>query len=126
MSSGRVLGRTPMTVDLSKRKSHQFVIRLRHFKDSFVRVAPEVNEAGKAYLRFGLLEDTGHYHTLTPNPLMVQLEPRLVPEGLGSDTYKELAERITAADELLASGEINLAEHAYIIQCLSDHFRRTQ
>lgn len=126
LNAGQVLGRTPMTVTLSKKKSHQFVLRLKHFKDTPVSVAPEVNEDGRAYLRFGLLEAAGHYHTLSPNPLMVYLEPQLIPEGRGSDVYRELAQRVTAADELLASGEINLAEHAYIIQCLSDHYRRKQ
>lgn len=117
-----LLGTTPLTVALDRRDTHELRLARPQFRSARVVVAPMRNEAGRAFIRSGILEDLGAYHELGPNPVRVELVPLLVPESRPANPYGEFARRVLEADALLASGELSADEHRYIMDCLTRHF----
>lgn len=121
--NGKLLGTTPLVVELDRRRSHQLRLAKPYFRPVVAGVAPARNEAGTAFLQFGVMEDLGAYHELRPNPVQVPLVPELVPEQPGADRYAELSRRVLLADALLDEGEISDEEHRYIVDCLMRFFQ---
>jgi len=76
---------------------------------------PTRNEAGKGMVRFGVMEDTGLYFDLKPNPVKSQMVTEMLPDSKGPDAYNEMAFLINVVDARREAGEIGPVEHKYIV-----------
>ncbi|WP_309386715.1 PEGA domain-containing protein [Cerasicoccus frondis] len=112
---GESIGKTPCTVELGRLKAHQFVLEKSGYKPQKETVMPTRNEEGKGMVRFGLMEDTGLYFDLSPQPVQAQMVPDVLPNSKGVDAYSEMATIITEVDQRRESGQIGPVEHKYIV-----------
>lgn len=113
--NGESMGQTPVTLELGRLKAHQITLEKEGYKPSNETVMPTRNQAGKGYVRFGLMEDTGLYYDLQPSPVRASLVTELLPPTKGVDAYSEMSYLITEADAKLAFGQISPVEHKYIV-----------
>ncbi|WP_309398639.1 PEGA domain-containing protein [Cerasicoccus maritimus] len=112
---GESVGKTPVTVELGRLKAHQLVLNKTGYKPQKETVLPSRNDEGKGLVRFGLMEDTGLYYDLGPQPVQAQLVPDVLPDSRGIDAYSEMATIITEVDQRRESGQIGPVEHKYIV-----------
>lgn len=120
---GAYVGQTPLAVPLSRKFSHEVRLEKSGYRTEVRSIAP-MRTSGNGFVRFGLMEDSGLYHHLSPNPLMVNLRPEIVPESTGVDSFQELGKRIVQVDADLAAGKISESEHAYIVEQLLQFYSR--
>jgi len=120
--NGEELGRTPITVDLPRKLSHEVILKKEGYKTYEKLLAPSPNGKGDAFIRFGLMEDTGLYDDLVPNPIEIRLEPDVIPDYIGEDRYGEMAKFITWIDGEREAGLIGAVEHKYKIDRVLKHF----
>ena len=112
---GDSVGKTPVTVELGRLKAHQFVLTKSGYKPQKETVMPTRNEEGKGLVRFGLMEDTGLYFDLEPQPVRANLVTDVLPNSKGIDAYAEMSTLITEVDQPRESGQIGPVEHKYIV-----------
>lgn len=116
------VGTTPLKLKLDPRTSHFIRFEKPHFREACGEVATVPNDKAENFVKFGPLQEAGYYATLEPNPLEVDLEPEIVPTGVGADPFGEMAERVLELDKLLRQREITFRDYKYIVGKLNEFY----
>lgn len=116
------LGTTPLKLTLDPNDSHSFVLKKLYFNDTPGYISPQPNEKSQNLVKFGPLESAGYYVDLLPNPLIVEMEPEIIPNGVGANPLGEMAAIVYRVDQLLKDRKINRREHKYIVDKISDFY----
>lgn len=115
---GKYRGVTPLTVEMATKKPHTVKVEKQGFNTEVQSVTPIDGPNADNFVRFGLLEDAGHYLTLSPNPMNLELVSSLIPHSRGVDPFIEFSNRVTQLDQMLDNGEITPDVHALIMRQL--------
>lgn len=120
--NGEPVGTTPIDLELPRKINHQ--LRLDHsgYKTAEYLVAPMENERGKQFIRFGLLEDSGMYYDLAPDPIEIQLIPDILPSSRSYDEFSELSYLILQVDAERELGLISPVEHKYKVSKILEQY----
>ncbi|MEO0796600.1 MAG: PEGA domain-containing protein [Verrucomicrobiota bacterium] len=121
---GESVGNTPSKLELGRLIAHQVVVEKPGYKPYREVIAPTRNDAGKGFVRFGLMEDTGLYYDLDPSPVRARMVTDILPEYRGPDAYNEMASLITEIDMRRESGQIGPVEHKYIVDQIVEFYSR--
>lgn len=113
--NGEEVGTTPMTLDLGRKITHRVILSKDGYQSYDATIAPTNNAAGEHFVKFGLLDETGYYNDLEPNPVTIQLRPDILPDTRGPDAYTEMSAAIAKVDEKRALGELDPVEHKYMV-----------
>jgi len=122
--NGERAGETPLQVALPRKSVHRVRLEKEGYNPAEKYFAPIRNEAGMAFVQFGLMEDLGYYYDLDPAPMKAKLESRLVPTSVGADPFQTMARKTLQADRLLEQGEITPLEHRYIVEQIIEFFEK--
>lgn len=110
---GESVGKTPLEVSLARKIPHDVRLSLAGYREARRTLMPVRNERGEGLVRFGLAQEAGLYHDLSPNPLEVRLLPDVLPTTRGGDPFTEMAAAILVLDEMREKGDLSPAEHKY-------------
>jgi len=120
---GDYMGTTPVAVPLGRLVQHNIVLEKAGYDPYQELVTPE-RVGGKGFIRFGLMEDTGMYNALRPDPVEMQLRPEIVPESRSPYPFDEFVTLQTFLDQELERGRLNAVEHKYMSEKLREHYRQ--
>ena len=121
-NGSEALGTTPLKLTLDPNDSHSFTFKKLYFKDTQGYISPQPNQKSENFVKFGPLETAGYYVDLLPNPLVVEMEPEMLPNGVGADPLGEMAAIVYRVDQLLKERKITRREHKYIVDKISDFY----
>lgn len=110
-------GRTPLTVELSKKESHRVELRLPGYRPHHFTITTRQAD-NLPLLRFGMLADNGHYQELTAPTTPIELQSELIPTSRPIDPFGDFGSRVLELDRQLENGQISPAEHARILEQL--------
>ncbi|MGF1453578.1 MAG: PEGA domain-containing protein [Opitutales bacterium] len=122
MKDGTKVGVTPTIVPMQRKLTHNILLTQEGYYDHQQSIFPIRNEAGHALIQFGLLEDFGYYFDLVPNPVEVQMLPKIIPLSRGPDPYSEMLDKVSTIDQRRERGELGPVEHRYIIEKIIDFY----
>jgi hypothetical protein len=114
---GAEAGRTPLTVNLARAKSHRVELRKPGFAPAVATLVPRLTEYSNRFLRWGIDIDSGAASELSPASLHLELVPEMLatPPAAGGDEFAQMSAAVLAADELKRTGAISDADHRFII-----------
>lgn len=124
MMDGEAVGTTPVTLDLARKVTHRIVLEKEGYKSVDATIAPVQNDAAKGMVKFGLLDETGYYYDLDPNPVQIQLVPDVLPPTRGPDAYAEMTAIIADVDQKRLNGEISPVEHKYMVEKVVEFYTK--
>ncbi len=124
MLDGEEVGTTPVTLELPRKVTHRIVLEKPGYKATDATIAPVQNEAGQGMVKFGLLDETGYYYDLDPNPVQVQMVPDVLPPTRGPDAYAEMTAIIADVDQKRMRGEISPVEHKYMVEKVVEFYSK--
>jgi hypothetical protein len=120
--NGTEIGLTPLKVKLKRDEVFRVDFEKNGFKSESSLFLPSSSSYDARYLRWGIDYDLGAAKELLPQEMSVDLQPSLAETGAG-DRYTELTAQINRADALLISGELNQAEHKYLVDKILSGFQ---
>lgn len=120
--NGDYVGLSPVSVELSRKRTHQVRIEREGYRTAYEFITPEMVPEAREGIRFGLLADAGYYSRFYPNPVDRRLDPEFVPLSKGVDPYAEFTRRVLEVDALRRTGKLDEREHRYIVSQLIAFF----
>ena len=112
--NGEYVGVTPVTTELPRKVTHEVRFEKPGYRVTRKFFRPQTNDAGKALVRFGLMEEVGLHVDLTPTNMVAQMSHTLLPMSRSAEPFQDMTYRIMLADALLDSGAITMTEHSAI------------
>jgi len=112
--NGTIIGKTPLRVPLPRQDLYRIDVAAPGFAPQAALITPTSENYRRRVLQWGIDYDLGAAKDLVPEVLIIELKPAL-SDYSAEDRYIQMVGQITRADALLASGEINLASHRYLV-----------
>ncbi len=119
--NSKLVGKTPMTVDLERTGSFEIKVAKAGYKDEVINLAPQ---ASNPFIKFGPLADLGYYKELTPSPVQADLAPSFLPAYPGVNADKDFVSNVLQADKLRKEGKISAKEHSYLMKKISEFYTK--
>lgn len=113
--NGTEVGRTPFQVELARSEVYRIDFEKPGFSPQSALLMPTSSEYDRRFLRWGIDYHLGAASDLLPGELVVDLKPQLGDVTL-ADRFEEMTAQINRADAMLSTGEINRADHKYLVE----------
>ena len=113
---GREAGHTPLVLQHSRMHGCRITVRKAGFKDATGFIRTVANRYDSKFFRFGADYATGAMNDLVPSSLRFEMQPAMLPEGMGPDRL------VLEADAMRDRGEISFADHRYMVRKIVDFY----
>lgn len=121
--NGFDVGETPFRVKLRRDEVFRVDLEKPGFAPASAILLPSSSNYDQRFLRWGLDYDLGRATDLIPGELALEMTPTL-GDFTSSDRFEEMSAQIVRADAMLASGELSVADHRYLVARIVDTYHR--